>query len=54
MVENFRRVSKNSDIEVIKSAYRDLIKKYHPDNPDSGNEQQFLKIQEAYAKALKR
>lgn len=42
-----------ANIATIKSAYKLLIKKYHPDNPETGNEYKFLKIQEAYAKAMK-
>lgn len=41
-------VRKVSDEETIKRAYRDLVKKYHPDNGDSGDHEMFIKIQNAY------
>ncbi len=43
-------VSKNADEKEIKSAFRQLAKKYHPDvNKESGSEEKFKEIQEAYA-----
>ena len=36
------------DINTLKSNYRKLAKKFHPDNLETGNEQKFKKIQEAY------
>ena len=41
-------VSKNASKDEIKSAYRKLAKKYHPDNKETGNEAKFKEIQEAY------
>ena len=42
-------VSKNAKQEEIKSAYRKLVKKYHPDiNKEPGAEEKFKEIQEAY------
>ena len=43
-------VSKDADAESIKSAFRNLAKKYHPDvNKEEGAEEKFKEIQEAYA-----
>ena len=41
-------VNKNASKDDIKSAYRKLAKKYHPDNKETGNEAKFKEIQEAY------
>lgn len=41
-------VSKSSSKDEIKSAYRKLAKKYHPDNKETGNEAKFKEVQEAY------
>ena len=41
-------VSKSASKDEIKSAYRKLAKKYHPDNKETGNEAKFKEIQEAY------
>ncbi len=42
-------VSRDADPKTIKSAYRRLIKEYHPDrNSDPGAEEKFKKIQKAY------
>jgi len=43
-------VSKTATKEEIKKAYKTLAKKYHPDlNKESGSEEKFKKISEAYA-----
>ncbi len=43
-------VNKNADEKEIKMAFRRLAKKYHPDvNKESGAEEKFKEIQEAYA-----
>lgn len=44
-------VSKGADKKTIKSAYRQLARKYHPDNKESGAEEKFKKISEACAPA---
>ena len=36
--------------EVTRDNYKSLIKKYHPDNPDTGDNDTFLKIQAAFNK----
>lgn len=41
-------VSKSASKDEIKSAYRKLAKKYHPDNKETGNEASFKEVQEAY------
>ncbi len=41
-------VSKNASKDEIKSAYRKLAKKYHPDNKETGDEAKFKEVQEAY------
>ena len=37
-----------SDLEAIKARYRQLSKKFHPDNIKTGNQEQFLRVKEAY------
>ena len=41
-------VNKNATKDEIKSSYRKLAKKYHPDNKETGDEAKFKEIQEAY------
>ena len=41
-------VNKKASKDDIKSAYRKLAKKYHPDNKETGDEAKFKEIQEAY------
>ena len=41
-------VNKNATKDEIKSAYRKLAKKYHPDNKETGDEAKFKEVQEAY------
>lgn len=40
-------VCRTASLTEIKSAYRALVKKYHPDNPLTGNDTKFREIQEA-------
>ena len=42
-------VSKTATADEIKSAFRKLAKKYHPDNKQTGDEEKFKEIGEAYA-----
>ncbi len=42
------QVSPSADPDIIKSAYRKLASKYHPDNQDTGDAQMFGKIRRAY------
>ena len=41
-------VDKSATTQDIKSAFRKLAKKYHPDNKETGNEEKFKEISEAY------
>lgn len=41
-------VDKNASQEDIKKVYKKLAKKYHPDNQETGDEEKFKEIQEAY------
>ena len=41
-------VSKTASKDDIKSSYRKLAKKYHPDNKETGDEAKFKEVQEAY------
>lgn len=42
-------VNPNSNYEAITSTYKLLIKKYHPDNPETGSRERFDEIQSAYS-----
>ena len=42
-------VSKTASDDEIKSAFRKLAKKYHPDNKSTGDEKKFKEVGEAYA-----
>ena len=42
-------VNKDATAQEIKSAFRKLAKKYHPDNKETGDEAKFKEIGEAYA-----
>ena len=41
-------VNKSASKDEIKSVYRKLAKKYHPDNHETGNAEKFKEVQEAY------
>lgn len=41
-------IEKNADEKEIKSAFKKAARKYHPDNRETGNEETFKKINEAY------
>jgi curved DNA-binding protein len=42
------QLSPNADAETISRVYRILAKRYHPDNPDTGNAEKFATIADAY------
>lgn len=42
------QVSMEASDEVIKAAYKSLVKKYHPDSGIESDVNQFLKVEEAY------
>ena len=41
-------VERNADLASIRSAYRRMVRCYHPDLRPQGNSQQFLDVQQAY------
>lgn len=47
------QVSPNADPDIIKSAYRKLSARYHPDNQETGNVQLYMDVQQAYNEAKK-
>jgi curved DNA-binding protein CbpA len=42
------QISPNAEIETIQRVYRMLAARYHPDNPESGDAEKFLLLNEAY------
>jgi curved DNA-binding protein CbpA len=42
------QVSKNADTDTIQRVFRLLAQRYHPDNQETGSEEQFRQIHEAY------
>ena len=42
------QISKNADHDTVNRVFRLLAQRFHPDNPDTGNEEQFRRIHEAY------
>ena len=42
------QLSQQADTETIERVFRMLAKRYHPDNPDSGDEEKFKDIQNAF------
>ncbi len=42
------QVSPNADLEMIQKVYRLLAQRYHPDNSDSGDEETFKQVLQAY------
>ncbi len=42
------QISKNADADTIHRVYRLLAQRFHPDNQDTGDEQRFREIHEAY------
>ncbi len=42
------QISPNADNDTLHRVYRSLAQRYHPDNQDSGNQEMFRKLLEAY------
>lgn len=42
------QLSPNADAETIERIFRHLAKKFHPDNPDSADDERFMQIVEAH------
>ena len=42
------QLSPKADLETIHRVYRIMAARFHPDNPDSGNQERFLLLSEAY------
>ncbi len=42
------QLSQSSDSETLERVFRLMAKRYHPDNPDSGSEESFREVHEAY------
>ena len=42
------QVSKNADSDTVQRVFRMLAQRYHPDNQDTGSEEHFRQIHEAY------
>src|SRR5262245_14664278 len=42
------QISKNADADTIQRVFRLLARRFHPDNPSTGNEARFRQIHEAY------
>jgi curved DNA-binding protein CbpA len=42
------QLSSNASLETIERVYRLLAKRFHPDNPDTGNADKFAEVREAY------
>lgn len=45
------QVSPGADPSVVKAAYRNLAAKYHPDNRETGDDDKFLEVQQAFKEA---
>ena len=43
------QISPNAQIETINRVYKMLAQRFHPDNPESGDTERFLKLQSAYS-----
>jgi curved DNA-binding protein CbpA len=44
----FLQISRNADPDTIHRVYRFLAARFHPDNPETGNAEKFLLLQEAW------
>jgi curved DNA-binding protein CbpA len=45
----FLQISKNAEPDTIHRVYRFLAARFHPDNPESGDEEKFFLLTQAYA-----
>lgn len=45
----FMQISPNAQMETVHRVYKMLATRYHPDNPETGDTERFLKLQNAYA-----
>ncbi len=43
------QISPNADPDTVQRVYRLLAQRYHPDNPESGDEDRFREVHDAYA-----
>lgn len=43
------QISPNAQVDTINRVYRMLAQRFHPDNPESGDMERFLKLQSAYS-----
>jgi curved DNA-binding protein CbpA len=43
------QISRKADMQTIHRVYRMMAARFHPDNPDSGDVEQFLRMKKAYA-----
>jgi hypothetical protein len=43
------QISQSAELSTIQRVYRMLASRYHPDNPETGDTNKFLRLQEAYA-----
>ena len=42
------QISPNAEYETVQRVYRMLATRFHPDNPNTGNADKFLRLNEAY------
>ena len=42
-------IDKSASLEEIKKAFKNLAKKYHPDNKETGNSEKMSQLNEAYS-----
>jgi curved DNA-binding protein len=42
------QISQNAEIQTVQRVYRMLASRYHPDNPETGDTDRFVRLREAY------